>query len=146
MMRGHACDACGGSGQYSDPGRCRPGRHRVVQASHGAFCGLCGCSLSLSGEPLSCAGCPVCLGAGSFPDQMPARDAVADAETLCRAGQSVYVDHLHYNQTERRAALPVLILDGGTRMPLFKTRPDRNRDRAVNTASAAFRAVPGLRA
>lgn len=57
-MDSHACDACGGSG---------------MSTAIGVWC------------PVAC---PVCLGAGSFPDRMPARDALADAETLRRAHDS----------------------------------------------------------
>lgn len=59
----HPCDACGGFAYLcsgcSGGGRYWDVRHSCVRIA-----------------------CPVCLGAGRFPDRMPAADAVADAETL----------------------------------------------------------------
>lgn len=92
----HPCDACGGfaylCGGCSGGGRYWDIRHSCVRVA-----------------------CPVCLGAGSFPDRMPARDAVADAETLQTVGPRII------------GREPYTVIE------------------AIRFARAAFRAVPGLR-
>lgn len=97
---GHACDACDGTGWA-----------------------VRGCVYDRTNA------CPVCLGEGRISDQMPARDALADAETLRlnqrtgRAGYETWAAGswgLHFQQNGWLGAVEL-------------------------AAHAAFRAVPGLR-
>lgn len=150
----HPCDACGGTGEdssaidraaerlFDDLGvpehqaRCYPswpGNHIVRLVAQRLSDGKCAtCVVD--------AECPVCLGAGSFPDRMPARDAVADAETLYgiayaealaeRERDAVFC-HLYSAREAGRMAI------GGAR--------DFAGERGELAARAAFRAVPGLR-
>ena len=75
--------------------------------------------------------CPVCLGAGSISDKMPARDAVADADTLTSCLIA------YGNAWKARALL------NWTTWPLNSAVIDYYD--AIHAARAAFRAVPGLR-
>lgn len=104
----HKCDACGGTGDELEP---------------------------FNGLPYAC---DVCLGAGTISDVMPARDAVADAETL-------------------RASIPAAVFPPKTgndfrtaNLLTFVPEWDRDYSQIVSfvareDARAAFRAVPGLR-
>lgn len=128
----HKCATCGGTAT-----RCEP-RH------DDPLCRECNID------------CPVCLGAGSFPDRMPARDAVADAETLRAVVQTLAKqesDHFATNllfghpatantrHFDLKEAIVVLADNwNGTAYAI-----DVNTKRTISAARAAFRAVPGLR-
>lgn len=108
----HPCDACGGRGvTVGRPPVLADGT--IVAISH----------------PIVC---PVCLGAGHFSDMMPARDAVADAETLRL---------LTYNDFSG----PVQDLNHCLTQIFFARGRGTHRACAMAAARAAFRAVPGLR-
>jgi hypothetical protein len=111
-MKTHACDACGGSEVMLLP--CDPN---------------CACG----GEAYF--DCPVCLGAGSFPDQMPVADAVADAETL-----RVLLPH-RLMLTD----LPYLHVRCSADIPAWEDAENTACEWSRSAARAAFRAVPGLR-
>lgn len=120
----HPCDACGGfaylCGGCSGGGRYWDIRHSCARVA-----------------------CPVCRGAGRFPDRMPARDAVADAETLRMVC----------------GLIPAGIFGIGTAAAMLREPYTNSWDgpelrdaleylapaQARLNARAAFRAVPGLR-
>jgi len=121
QARAHECGACGGSGM-------KPQKADPVWPFKDS-------------KP-----CLVCLGSGRISDVMPVKDAMADALTATAIASHIYsVEHQTYGPAIRREALPLMWLSGGSRLPLFKTREDRNYNRALHAARAAFRAVPGLR-
>ena len=122
--KSHECAACGGSGKKATVGLPRLSqdwRDRV---------------------------CPVCLGSGRVSDVIPARDAVADAETLHLAsddGRLLPGLHLariaaewaeHWIRTTDRT---------GYRPPKPIGHSDKAYSSAARAARAAFRACPGLR-
>lgn len=82
----HPCDACGGRGDnivttaFGRRARECAGKHSWSRVARSSDRNVWICS-HCQGERVW-QRCPVCLGAGSFPDRMPARDALADAETL----------------------------------------------------------------
>lgn len=120
----HPCAACGGSGRV--PVSCDSPWHRAK---------LCSCNFGMD-RP-----CPVCLGAGRISDKMPARDAVADAETLARIADSVlgaYEDGIYPFQNSHVTAR----LQGWLAITGAETYSDH---RALLAARAAFRACLGLR-
>ena len=94
----HQCDACGGTGGLLELPEVNS-RSRGWKRAKWFVCEDCYDQDTMSeydlyrvpyrdtsGECAACkepfTPCPVCLGAGSFPDRMPAADALADAETL----------------------------------------------------------------
>ena len=127
----HPCDACGGTGEAGACGR-----------DHGSGCcklhNGCLCEQPWEWIRVNGASCPVCLGAGRFPDRMPVKDAVADAETLWLVSLNLYRDNPEPFETLERARLLIChaIADASVVDPLGRVK---------NAARAAFRAVPGLR-
>ena len=103
----HECAGCGGSGK-----RATVGLPRLSQDWRDRVC-------------------LVCLGSGRISDRMPARDAVADAETLTSCLIA------YGNAWKARALL------NWTTWPLSSVIIDYYD--AIHAARAAFRAVPGLR-
>lgn len=82
-------------------------------------------------------GCPACDGRGWQSDQMPASDAIADAETLRLARTlAPYQTWLALQAAAFCGRSPVLFMD-----PTSEHAWEIGRD----AARAAFRAVPGLR-
>lgn len=89
--------------------------------------------------------CPVCLGAGRISDQMPARDAECDAETL-RANQEL----AKWGTRTREALAEIDEWIGHLVVDLFRVQGGLSTSAdAVFSARllsrAAFRAVPDLR-
>lgn len=158
MTSTHPCDACSGTGSHSLTvayGDVRPGdriwnRHGysspighwtevLTVTCDGPQHGLTtrdgykqwGWSHEGLGVQRSC---PVCLGAGRFSDRMPARDALADAETLLSALKVCKHDTVQ------------CYVDGAwasARASAGEIEPSGMW--AERAARAAFRAVPGLR-
>jgi len=108
MTSTHPCDACGGRGSYY--------------------------AAQLTSSRTVWTRCPVCLGAGQFPDRMPVADAVADAETL-----RPWIPYTHWLFTP--AVANVIRYSRGSR----GRAAEYAAFDAVAAARAAFRAVPGLR-
>ena len=125
-MKTHACDACGGFGYYC--GEKCGGRGNVWDITH-----------SCVRVP-----CNVCLGAGSFPDQMPVADAVADAETL-RAVAFDHTEPIRREWTEFRLTLWGAEYYGGVSVVWPPPTISDSVNMSTLAARAAFRAVPGLR-
>lgn len=160
MNQGHKCDACGGSGYPQDiayrffhwtktphvamyisdlPGHggkdwgYSPKREQALILS-AYWLRRLQRDVERAGEGHCCVlpvACPVCLGAGSISDVMPAADAVADAETLTpwlfKPDDPIY-------------RCSVAAIEGIEYADEFWA--GENAERA---AHAAFRAVPGLR-
>lgn len=82
--------------------------------------------------------CPVCLGSGRISDAVPARDAVADAETLHAMAALAPLDW--YYDVDLSECDAVLSADCSVWI-----KYDRDTYRYTDAAHAAFRAVPGLR-
>lgn len=85
--------------------------------------------------------CQVCLGAGRISDRMPAKDAVADAETLFNAVSShvmawAWQDLVFLSYAPQYAAESIHYGMGD---------PQDGAELARLAARAAFRAVSGLR-
>jgi hypothetical protein len=123
----HACDTCGGSGwaeQWND------GPHTYVS----------GC-------------CPACQGSGRISDVMPARDAMADAETLvlCVREWRTF-EYTRARKTVRGrmgerigADLFDAVMAGGSVRFQMSSLDRDGYAVAREAASHALRAVPGLR-
>lgn len=142
----HPCDACEGSGAVGCAS-CRITADLDVLAAFG-LCATCA-DLEADGYDVgrlaTTPPCPVCLGAGSFPDCMPARDALADAETL-----RAYVSAAMSNQGYSTSNVGRASRWTWTGMEYWRSRgeyPDEFLAAAMirKAAHAAFRACPGLR-
>lgn len=126
-MSFHKCDACVGSGA-EDTG-CPTDPCPVCPATR----------------------CPVCQGAGRLPDQMPAKDALADAETLRAFVRDPHPPHLLLRVLAPDAyAVDPRALRCGVDAALWKRGHFYETegalvDDATWAARAAFRAVPGLK-
>jgi hypothetical protein len=122
----HACDACGGSGQH----------HKYLPDSN---------TVTVSYR------CPVCQGAGRISDVMPAKDALADAETLTRFANHDATPFMQRQREGWRYSRRAVQLAGRVRTAILETiglhryLPYPAPERVTRTARAAFRAVPGLR-
>ena len=118
-MLTHPCDACGDTVPVCD--LCHePMLYQEFDADGPCEQWACFCN---GGNYVEA--CPVCLGAGSFPDRMPAADALADAETFSR--------NLPW--------IPFISVDRSVKHSGVETLYRMSR----RAARAAFRAVPGLR-
>lgn len=90
------------------------------------------------------ADCPVCLGAGQLSDRMPARDAVADAETLrfIAAASDYSVEFQTWIGSPSTLALNRAVMNADM---AIHGAVDFSRERGELAAHDAFRVVPGLR-
>lgn len=121
----HRCDACGGAG----------------------YSGHCGCWYS-AWEGSDCAHlCPVCDGEGSFSDQMPASDALADAETLRNVvdAQRYPIDAFDWVRYPDLQALRCGISTDPRGAGLWRYSVQTHVDDARFAARLAFWAAPALR-
>lgn len=116
----HDCAACGGTGQYAIH---EPNFFVIMDDNS-----LQECRGYATYHP-----CPVCLGAGRFSDQMPASDAVADAETLRSHTSKDDYTTRKCREAECQAFMAV------------RGASDFVTEREINACRDAFRAVPGLR-
>ncbi len=139
----HPCDACGGTGTAIEYAY-EPARHSARFQHHPA------CEAFVPGSVFACEcpppPCPVCLGAGSFPDRMPARDALADAETL----RGFCDENIYSRDFPLFSSYPLIAIwkcgnSGWTVRSINRRREYEAWSRAECQARAAFRAVPGLR-
>lgn len=129
----HPCDACDGSGAAI----WLSNTFWLVEHIRRKTCS--GCQWCDVGR------CPICLGAGSFPDRMPARDALADAETLRLYCLLVVSPETPYDLDALVVADLVLDCHMSGLLNDSPGRREWGHIHAQDAARAAFRAVPGLR-
>ena len=104
-------------------------------------CDACGGAGLVSVGPFGT--CEVCLGRGRISDQMPTRDAIADAATL----RTVVEGHDYYprNAAEMLEAIAAVAHPKPWHSDSYPWHEDDVRALTCSAARIAFSAVPGLR-
>jgi hypothetical protein len=151
----HACDACGGKPYsvrvafYASPERVVLVTADLAHAQREAR------SYKSDSRGVWLDTCPVCQGAGRISDVMPAKDALADAETLRTVAHEV-ATHCYGGGWDGRQcddcneavlALRIHWSPDGASMDscVWRYSAETNAQTCRDEAHAAFRAVPGLR-